>query len=180
MGTQLKSAMGTLCLLVFAGCATRATLPFSQEQILSGKTLNQTDANFVTESYRIVQLDNLEGQLAAAQSGNRRIRELAAELVAKANQLYPQLEDAIKQNNISAPQRLPRDLQTRLDQIRRLRGAAFDMQYLTDQIASHQQAVQVFKAELARTQDSSMRALADQALPVVQETLDRLQALRGA
>lgn len=180
MNSTVKAAMAGLCLaLPVAGCATRANQPLPQEQILTGQTLNQTDANFVTESFRIVQMDNEEGQLAATQSNNPQVRALAAEIVAKANQLYPLMQDTIQKNGITPPRELPQDLRARLDKTRAARGAAFDRSYLADQVETHQRAVRVFQAEQARTQDAGMRALVDRALPVVQEDLGKLQSLQA-
>ena len=177
---------GGLITLVLAiavgGCATQAQTPFRQEQILRGNntagSLNQADAAFVTAAYRVAQLDNSEGQLAATQSSNPQLRQLAAEIVAKANQLYPQLEAEIAKNGITAPRELPADLRGRLDRLRDKRGRAFDQQYLADQVETHQQAIQAFETEQAHTQDPSMRSLAELALPVVRDDLGRLQALQ--
>jgi putative membrane protein len=179
MDVTIKAVLAGLCLAVpIAGCATRAQAPLPQEQILTGQQLSQADANFVTESYRIVEMDNQEGQLAATQSNNPQIRALAAEIVSKANQLYPPLQDAIQKNGITPPRELPADLRGRLDRTRVLRGAAFDRSYLADQVDTHQRAIAVFEAEQARTQDPTLRALVVRALPVVQEDLGKLQALQ--
>ena len=180
MDVTIKAALAGLCVsLPIAGCATRAQAPLPQEQILTGQHLSQADANFVTEGYRIVELDNQEGQLATAQSGNPQVRALAVEIVAKANQLYPLMQDVIQKNGITPPRELPGDLRTRLDRTRSLHGAAFDRAYLADQVETHQRAIRAFQAEQARTQDPAMRALVDRALPVVQEDLGKLQALQA-
>ena len=60
------------------------------------------------------------------------------------------------------------------------RDAAFDRSYLADQVETHQRAIRAFQAEQARTQDPTMRSLVNQALPVVQEDLGKLQALQAA
>ncbi len=180
MDVTVKAALAGLCLaLPIAGCATRAQAPLPQEQILTGQHLSQADANFVTESYRIVQVDNQEGQFASAQSGNPQVRALAAEIVGKANQLYPMMQDAIQKNGITPPRELPADLRARLDRTRSLQGAAFDRAYLADQVETHQLAIRVFQAEQSRTQDPAMRALVNRALPVVQEDLAKLQTLQA-
>ena len=181
MASVMRDRIPALCLTAVLGaCATQAQTPFRQEQVLRGNdsSLNQADAAFVTAAYRVAQLDNSEGQLAAAQSGNPKLRQLAAEIVAKANQLYPQLETEIAKNGITAPRELPADLRDRLNRLGEKRGRAFDQQYLSDQVETHQQAVQAFEAEQARTHDAAMRSLAELALPVVREDLGRLQELQ--
>lgn len=163
--------------LPMAACGTKAITPLPEQQILTGNTLNQADANFVTTSYQIVQMDNQEGKLAETQASDPRVRAIAQELTDKANMLYPHLEAVIKANDITPPKRLPGALQRRVDDLQPLNGPAFDRAFLTDQIESHQHAVAVFTAELKRTQDSNMRNLAEKALPVVQDSLTKLQTI---
>ena len=75
---------------------------------------------------------------------------------------------------------MPGDLRGRLERTRGLQGSAFDRSYLADQVETHQRAIRAFQAEQARTQDPTMRSLVNQALPVVQEDLGKLQALQAA
>jgi putative membrane protein len=166
--------------LPLAACGTKAVTPLPEAQILTGEKLNQADANFVTTAYQITQLDNQQGQIAAAQASSQRVRAIAGELVAKANALYPELEAAIKRNGILPPTRLPEDLAARVDRLRRLQGEAFDDAYLADQVKSHKRAVAVFQEELSRTQDPAMHALAARALPIVQNDLAQLLAISAA
>ncbi len=163
--------------LPLAACGTKALTPLPQTQILTGENLNQADANFVTTAYQIVQLDNQQGQIAAARASSAQVRAIAADLSAKANALYPVLEAAIKRNGIVPPSRLPEDLAARVDRLHRLQGEALDDAYLADQVKSHKRAVRVFQEEVARTQDPAMRSLAEQALPVVQTDLAQLLTL---
>jgi putative membrane protein len=166
--------------LLLAACGTKAVTPLPEVQILTGERLNQADANFVTTAYQIVQLDTQQGQIAAAQASSPRVRAIAAELSAKANALYPELEAAIKRNGIVPPTRLPEDLAARVDRLRRLQGEAFDAAYVADQVKSHKRAVWVFQDELSRTQDPAMRSLAERVLPVVQNDLAQLLAISVA
>ena len=163
--------------LPIAACGTKAVTPLPDQQILTGQKLNQADANFVTSAYQIVQLDKQEGQLAQTRAADPQVRAIAVELSTKADTLYPRLEAAIKANGITPPSRMPEPLQRRIEDLERLQGADFDRAYLTDQIESHQHAVAVFQAEQRRTQDPNMKSLADQALPVVQEDLVKLQTI---
>lgn len=179
MRTKPGLALAAALALLIAGCGTRATTPLPQEQVLTGQMVNQSDANAATESYRIVQLDNQEGQLAAAQSTDPQVRTLAAELIGKANQLYPQLEEQLQRTGITPARVLPRVLQGKVDRLGTLRGRTFDRQYLADQIESHQRALVVFQDGLSRSQDAGIKALLTQAVPVVQDSLDKLQALRA-
>ncbi len=179
MSAKRKLAAVITLTLPLVACGTTAVTPFPSQQILTGQIVNQADADVVTESYRIVQLDNQEGQLAATQSSNPQVRAIAAELISRANRLYPGLEEQIRRTGITPPRTLPEELQGKLNHIRTLRGQAFDRQYLSDQIDTHQRAAKIFQNGLSRTQDAGIRAVLEQALPVVQEDLARLMELKA-
>lgn len=168
-----------LCIFL-AACGTKALTPLPDQQILTGQKLNQADANFVTSAYQTVQLDNLEGQLAAVHATDPRVRSIAGQLIARANVLYPPLEDAIRVNGITPPTRLPGALQRKVDALGALRGRAFDRAYIADQLESHRAAAATFTEELRRTQDPAMRALAEGALPWVNRAIARLEEISPA
>ena len=143
-------------------------------------TLNQTDQDFVKTTYNIMQLDNEEGQLAARQAADPRVREIAGDLSAKAMALEPHVDTVLGKDNMTAPARLSDATQNQVSALVPLTGKAFDRAYLQDQIASHQHGVAVFQAEQAQTKDPDLRKLAASSLPVVQDSLNRLQAIAAS
>ena len=181
-GTKCRSnilSLGLALTLPIAGCSTRALSPLPQTEILTGSKLKQADTDFVTAAYQIVQLDDQEGQLSGTRAADPRVRALAVQLASQANMLYPQLQDTIKSNGISAPNRLPLALSGQVDKLKGLTGSAFDRQYVADQVQSHQRAVDIFQKEASTTEDPAMRTQAQTALPVVQDNLGRLKFLAG-
>jgi predicted outer membrane protein len=143
-------------------------------------TLNQTDQDFVTTAFNVMQLDDQEGQLAATQAADPRVRAIAGDLSAKAETLEPQVDTALAQDNMTPPTRLPDAAQNEVTALVPLQGKEFDRAYLQDQIASHQRGVAVFQAEQAKTQDPQLRQLAATSLPVVQDSLSKLQAIAAS
>lgn len=139
--------------------------------------LNPADTNFVTTSYQIIQLDDQEGELAAMQAADPRVKAIAGDLIAKADLISPKLNLVVGTDGIDLPTRLSDAEQASVDALTPLSGKAFDRAYLNDQIASHERGVAVIRAEQASTKDPQMLALANQTLPIVQDDLTRLQAI---
>ena len=60
-----------------------------------------------------------------------------------------------------------------------LSGKAFDKAFVADQIRSHQRGVTVFQTEAAGTQHTQMRELAKNSMPIMQDSLTKLQAIQA-
>jgi putative membrane protein len=140
-------------------------------------TLNPTDQEFVATAFNIMQLDDQEGQLAAMQAADPRVKAIAGDLIAKAETMEPHVDTILATDNLTPPARLSNALQGQVTALVPLQGKAFDRAYLNDQIASHQRGIAVFQAEQAKTQDPQLRQLAATAVPVLQDSLSKLQAI---
>ncbi len=159
--------------LALAGCTTE------EAQIRSSGSMGASDTEYVTTAYNLVQLDRQAGQMVAAKAADPRVRDLATQVTAQADALYPGLQAAEKVGGITPPDRLPGDMAAEIDKLRELNGSDFDRQYVADELAAHQHAVDVFKKEDTATNDGAMKAQVETELPAVQSNLDRLQYLSG-
>ena len=157
--------------LPLVGCAT-STTPVAS----NGQPLNQTDQDFITTAFNIMQLDDQEGQLAAVQAADPRVKVIAGDLINKSETMEPQIDTVLATDNVTAPARLSDASQGQVTALVPLQGKSFDRAYLNDQIASHQRGIAIFTAEQARTQDPQLRKLATNALPILQDSLNKLQA----
>ena len=168
---QTKHLMAALALaLPLGACA-------SMPGFVGPVTLNSTDQDFVTTAFNVMQLDDQEGQLAALQASDPRVKAIAGDLSAKAETLEPQVDTVLAKDNMTPPTRLSDQAQGEVTALVPLQGKAFDRAYIQDQIASHQRGIAAFQAEQAKTQDPQLRQLAATSLPVVQDSLTKLQAI---
>ena len=162
-------------MLALPACAVLPTTPTAQ----NGQALNKTDTDFVMTSYDIIQLDDQEGQLAAMQASDPRVRQVALDLISKAEAMDPKLDTVIGTDGITPHGQLSDQMQSRATALSALSGKAFDQAYLADQIRSHQRGVAVFQTEASNTQHKQLRDLANASLPVVQDSLTKLQAIQA-
>jgi putative membrane protein len=159
--------------LTTAGCTTM------EAQIHSSGALSQVDKDYATEAYQLVQLDNQAGKLAVTKAGDPRVQDIASQIMTQADTLSPDLRSALKVEGITPPSKLSRQTAAEIETLRGLSGAAFDHQYVADEIAAHQQAVAIFQKEDTATKNDAMRTEVETELPAVQGNLDKLQALSG-
>ncbi len=161
----LSLAMGT------AGCTTM------QAQIQSSGTMGQIDSDYVNTAMQLIQLDNSEGKLAATKGSDPRIADVAASLTGQANALSPYLVAVLQAEGIKPPTAPTPETAAKVAKLQALSGPAFDRQFVADELAAHQRALDVFKKEDTLTKDGAMRGQVETELPAVQDNFYKLQTL---
>ena len=165
IGLWLTAALAT------AGCTNM------RAQITSSGSMGQPDVDYANTAYQLVQVDNQAGQLATTKASDPRVTDLASQIVAQASVLTPGFQAALDAQNIKPAATLPPEVAAQLDKLRGLNGAAFDRQYVATELAIHDRAVKVFKAEDSATKDGALRTQVETELPAVQDNLAKLQTL---
>ena len=121
-------------------------------------------------------------QLALQVSQNPGVRALASTLIADHTALGQQVAAAAISAHLQPPPPtlLPSD-QALLDQLRATGGGTnFDMLYRQDQINAHNQAIALMQTYATGGDVSALRAVASQAIPMMQRHLAMAQALQIA
>ncbi len=161
--------------LALAGCnATTATTSQGAGDSPAGKT----DIAFITSSTDIIQFDREEGKLAAKDSRNPAVLAEANRINSSAEYFAKQIYPAAARAGIKPPADLPTGLRVRLDHMHRQQGIDFDRDYVDDQIYSHQTNLYQLQDEAEHGTDPELKALAQRAVPVVQDDITRLRALQ--
>ncbi|HWU73844.1 MAG TPA: DUF4142 domain-containing protein [Sphingomonas sp.] len=70
------------------------------------------------------------------------------------------------------------DLQSKLDDLGKLKGADFDKAYIDGQVSAHEDALSLMKGYAANGDTPSLKATAGEIAPVVQKHLDMAKALK--
>ena len=164
-----------LLLLVLALSAAGCTN--MEAQIKESGTLGPTDTAYVDTAYHLAQLDNQAGELAKTRAADPRVLATATQTMSQADTLSPGLQAAVKAEGVTPPQGLPQDMSTEVGELRGLHGAAFDHQYVADELGMHERAVNVFQKENDTTKDGALRTQVQAELPVVKDNLNKFKTL---
>jgi predicted outer membrane protein len=160
-------------LLALAGCGEGAATS------RPGGDMNAADLEFVTEAYNIITFDREECSLAPTYAHTPAVKEIAADLLKRADAFAAKLDPIVKARGIKPPHDLRTDLRVRLLHIRLDRGLDFDRSFIDDQIASHQETLDR-QEMLVRTpgQNPQIVALAKEGSEELRESLTALRALQ--
>jgi predicted outer membrane protein len=169
--TVLALAMPA-ALLALAGCGGAAKSE-------PGGDMNAADLEFVTEAYNIITFDREECSLAPTYAQTPAVKEIAAELLNRANAFAAKLDPIVKARAIKTPTELRTDLRVRLFHIRLDRGLNFDRSFIDDQIASHQETLDRQEMLMGRPgQNPQLLALAKEGTEELRQSLTALRAIQ--
>jgi putative membrane protein len=161
--------------LALAACnSSTATVPHGTAE----STVSKQDLDFVTYATAIIRFDKEEGQLAQKESKNPAVLAAANKISSDADYFAAQIKPAAARAGIKPPDVLPSDLRVRLGHMRLQQGIDFDKNYVNDQIYSHENNLAGLEDEAANGTVPELKALAQQAVPVVQANLARLRPLQ--
>ena len=128
-----RAALTLLTGAVLAGCDTTHST--------SKSDMSPADLDFVTNAFNIIEFDRQECALARTQARSPEVRALAAQFLEQANAFNDRLQPIAVANGIKPPTVLRTDLRVRLARLRLNQGLDFDRSFVEDQIASHQDAL---------------------------------------
>lgn len=151
----------------------------AHEEVVAEDTTE--DTSFISKAIQANQHEIMMAQLATQKSSSAEVKELAQRLITDHTQLLQQLQNLRGSNtsNNSSTMNSIADSTGINASYNNISGITFDRQWVSDMIAGHQKTLSDFKTELTVTNDTSLKALINTALPTIQEHLRLLQVLRG-
>ena len=123
-----------------------------------------------------------EGNMARTMAKSHKVEQFGAEMVSAHKMTMGELKAAAAAANITpaaVPSLRPDQLQM-VATLKNLSGAAFDQEYIRQQIAAHQQALAVQSSYAQNGDVPQLRAAAMKTVPIVQSHLQMAQSLQSS
>jgi putative membrane protein len=122
------------------------------------------------------------GQLATQQGGSADVKKFGQRVMVDHAALADAMKPYADQMGVRVPTKLGRVDQEEFDKLKGLSGAAFDKEYLAFTLKDHEKDLQEFQAEVAGTEDASLRETAAKAATITAKHLrwaGKLAAMNG-
>ena len=158
-------------MLLVAGCQSTTAVPTAASSASPG------DLQFATNAAQIIKFDQQECTLAQVHATNPEVRTLAAKLLDEANAFQARLVPAAAEAGIKLPDTLDDMRRVRIGHMNLQNGLDFDRSFISDQIASHQDALYMEQA-VPTEGNSSLDHLARQGQALIATNLRELQDLQ--
>ena len=117
------------------------------------------------------------GNIALDKAEASSVRDFAQMMVTDHSKALETLEDAVGSSGqtLALPINLDADHQAKVDILQSLQGAAFDREYLSQQMTAHREALTLLKAYGGKGEIAELRQFAQGAIPTVQKHHDWLE-----
>ncbi|HUD83496.1 MAG TPA: DUF4142 domain-containing protein [Candidatus Saccharimonadales bacterium] len=163
---MLGMALLAVGLLLAVPCA-RAQTPVSL-----------ADTNFILAAAQGGMTEVQLGELASTSGMRDDVKEFGRRMVKDHTAINGDLKALAAQKGVTLPDSLDAKHQAMVDKLTALTGSEFDDAYIKGMIKAHQKDARAFKAEAAATQDADIKSFLDKSLPVVEEHLQHITAMR--
>jgi putative membrane protein len=171
---RVPAILAAVALLAAAACSSPSGL---SETSGPAASLSATDRTFISQaaygSFGEVAL----GELAAEQASSPAVRQFGQRMVQDHTRMNEELAAIASQKGVTPPTAPDPGRQAVGAQLAQLQGAAFDRQYIQQQLGDHETTLTLFQGEAETGQDPQLRAFARKYAPVIQEHIAMLRQL---
>jgi putative membrane protein len=176
--TALKSiVMKKFILALASGCIIAYGCNKGEEE---GVVINPQDIGFVHSATLNNSAEIALGQLAADSSQNPAIQAFGQRMVSEHGQVQADLESLATSMNIPTPDTLQVKYVNLMEQLKTLKGDAFDSLYIYTQLADHQNAIVLYSNVHGLGNNSQIKDFARGVLPHLIEHRQEAITLAGA
>jgi putative membrane protein len=133
-------------------------------------------SSFVVKAIKSNKEEIMMSQMALQKSTNLQIKALAQKMVNDHQQLVQQLQGLSGTQTYADTSNMST---TQMHAYNDLSGMDFDRKWISDMIIGHREAINNFREELTRTNNAQIKTLISNALPIMQDHLRQLEALRA-
>lgn len=155
-----------------------STTTASSSSTKSGATLKGQDATFLRKAAESGQMEVEQAQQALSAAKSEETRNAARMILADHRSSNEKLTSLAQRKGWSMPASAEHDTSAQAHSS--ANGYDFDKSYVRDQIAAHQKAISLFRAQVSGGSDPDLVAFARESLPTLEKHLSMLQASQGS
>jgi len=141
-------------------------------------TVSTADQDFMLAAGQVNLTEIKLGEYAAQNGKRDDVKEFGERMVKDHTAINDDLKALAAQKDVTLPDSLDAAHQKMADKLMALTGSEFDKAYIAGMFNGHQKAIKAFKAESAETMDADVKSFADKSVPVLEEHLKLITAIR--
>jgi putative membrane protein len=168
-----SSAAATLGMALLA-----AGLLIAVPRANAATTVSTADKDFILAAAQGGITEVKLGELAAQNGKREDVKEFGQMMVKDHTAINGDLKALAAQKGVALPDSLDAKHQKMVDKLAAQTGSEFDDAYIAGMIKDHKMDAKEFKAESAETKDADIKSFVDKSIPVVDEHLKRITAMK--
>jgi len=120
------------------------------------------------------------GNIAQQNAQSSRVKIFGAMMIRDHTRANKELTTLAAGKNILIPSKLPDDIQTHIDEMKKFKGAEFDKHYMDMMTDDHKEDIDLFEKAAKNLPDATLKAFASKTLPTLKMHLDSAKAIKGS
>ena len=169
----VRSAAATLGTLLLA-----VAFLMSVPRANAAATVSTADQDFMLAAGQVNLTEMKLGEYASQNGKRDDVKEFGQRMVKDHTAINDDLKALAAQKDVTLPDSLDAAHQKMADKLMALTGAKFDKAYIAGMFNGHKKAIKTFKAESAKTKDVDVKSFADKSIPVLEEHLKLITAIK--
>ena len=141
-------------------------------------TVSMADKDFILAAAQGGMTEVKLGELASRNGMRDDVKAFGQRMVKDHSAINDDLKALATQKDVTLPDNLDAKHQGMVDKMAALTGSEFDDAYIAGMIKDHKMDAKEFKAESAATQDADIKSFLDKSIPVVDEHLKHITAMK--
>ena len=141
-------------------------------------TVCTKDCNFIQAAAQGGMTEVKLGELASRTGQRDDVKQFGQRMVKDHGGINDDLKALAAQKGVTLPDNLDAEHQEMVDKMSALSGSDFDNAYIAGMIKDHKTDAKAFKAESSATKDTDVKGFVDKTIPVVNEHLKLITAMK--
>jgi putative membrane protein len=136
----------------------------------SANRMNGSDA-FMTKAAQGGMAEVEMGRVAVQNANNPQVKQFGQRMIDDHSKANDQLKSIAAKKNVTLPTDIDAKQRAEMDRLSKLKGAAFDREYMTLMVKDHKEDVSEFEKASKNESDPDVKSFASSTLPTLQEHL---------
>jgi putative membrane protein len=171
----------SLCALALLGGLMAAPPASAQQQgAASGQQLSSQDKNFLDFAAQANQQEIRLGVLAVTKAEQPATKAFGRFMAQDHIELESQLAALVNAEHVEVPNGIGQEGRQMMQKLQSLNGLQFDREYMQGMVQGHTKVIQRFEEAASKAQNPSVRRLAAESLPILQQHLALAQAVEAS
>jgi putative membrane protein len=142
-----------------------------------GDRLGEADKQFLRDALQGVMIQADLSRLARDRSENEHVKRFANEIVGGLNKLEEDLRTRAESHGMEIGSKANRTQKATDERLSKLKGGDFDVQFMSEQVATLESLVTMFDREVKKGESESLKSFAERKGEDLRERLERAKAL---
>lgn len=163
-----------------AGTTTDANNTTGSTSNAAKTPFSAQDSTFVMKAAMGGMMEVESGNVAQQNGMHDRVKAFATMMVNDHGKANNELMALASGRGVTLPTALPQDMQNHMEEMKKMKGKAFDKHYMGMMVNDHQKTIKDFETQANSGSDPDLKAWAAKTLPVLQMHRDSATAINSA